>query len=40
MINSGFNPLNEIAKKTGKSIGELKDDMAKGKIEETESEEE
>lgn len=32
MINSGFNPLNEIAKKTGKSIGELKDDMAKGKI--------
>ena len=32
MINAGFNPLNEIAKKTGKSIGELKDDMAKGKI--------
>lgn len=32
MINSGFNPLNEIAKKTGKSIGELKEDMAKGKI--------
>lgn len=32
MINAGFNPLNEIAKKTGKSIGELKDDMSKGKI--------
>lgn len=32
MINAGFNPLNEIAKKTGKSIGELKEDMAKGKI--------
>lgn len=32
MINAGFNPLNEIAKKTGKSIGALKDDMSKGKI--------
>ena len=32
MINAGFNPLNEIAKKTGKSIGELKEDMSKGKI--------
>ena len=32
MINAGFNPLNEIAKKTGKSIGKLKDDMSKGKI--------
>lgn len=32
MTNAGFNPLNEIAKKTGKSIGELKEDMAKGKI--------
>lgn len=32
MINAGFNPLNEIAKKTGKSIGELQEDMAKGKI--------
>lgn len=32
MINAGFNPLNEIAKKTGKSIGQLKDDMSKGKI--------
>ncbi|AUS04484.1 tape measure protein [Pseudotamlana carrageenivorans] len=32
MINAGFNPLNEISKQTGKSIGELKDDMAKGAI--------
>ena len=32
MINAGFNPLNEIAKKTGKSIGELKEEMSKGKI--------
>lgn len=32
MINAGFNPLNEISKLTGKSIGELKDDMAKGEI--------
>lgn len=32
MINAGFNPLNEIAKKTGKSIGALKEDMSKGKI--------
>lgn len=32
MINAGFNPLNEIAKKTGKSISQLKDDMSKGKI--------
>ena len=32
MINAGFNPLNEIAKKTGKSISKLKDDMSKGKI--------
>lgn len=32
MINAGFNPLNEISKKTGKSIGELKEDMAKGAI--------
>ena len=28
MINAGFNPLNEIAKKTGKSISQLKDDMS------------
>lgn len=32
LINAGFNPLNEISKKTGKSIGELKEDMAKGAI--------
>lgn len=28
MINAGFNPLQEISKKTGKSIGELKEAMA------------
>lgn len=32
MINAGFNPLEFIAKKTGKSIAELKDEMAKGAI--------
>lgn len=32
MINAGFNPLNEISKKTGKSIGDLKKEMEKGKI--------
>ena len=32
MINAGFNPLGEISKKTGKSIGQLKDEMAKGAI--------
>ena len=32
MINAGFNPLEEISRKTGKSIGELKEDMAKGTI--------
>lgn len=32
MINAGFNPLNEISKKTGKSIGDLKKDMEKGLI--------
>ena len=32
LINAGFNPLTEMSKKTGKSIGELKDDMAKGAI--------
>ncbi|MFS2189814.1 tape measure protein [Mucilaginibacter sp. Mucisp84] len=31
-INAGFNPLQEISKKTGKSIGELKTQMEKGKI--------
>lgn len=32
MINAGFNPLLQISKKTGKSVGELKDEMGKGKI--------
>lgn len=32
MINAGFNPLEQISKKTGKSIAQLKDEMAKGKI--------
>ena len=32
MINAGFNPLSEISRKTGKSIGELKEEMEKGKI--------
>lgn len=32
MINAGFNPLEEISRKTGKSIGELKEEMAQGAI--------
>jgi len=32
MINAGFNPLGEISKKTGKSIGQLKKEMEDGKI--------
>ena len=32
MINAGFNPLNEISKATGKSVGELKEEMSKGAI--------
>lgn len=32
MINAGFNPLQEISKKTGKSMGDLKAEMEKGKI--------
>lgn len=32
MVNAGFNPLEEIARKTGKSIGQLKDEMSKGAI--------
>lgn len=32
MINAGFNPLNEISKMTGKSIGELRKEMEAGKI--------
>lgn len=32
MINAGFNPLQIMAEKTGKSISVLKDEMSKGKI--------
>lgn len=32
MINAGFNPLSVIAEKTGKSLGELNDEMSKGAI--------
>lgn len=32
MINAGFNPLTVIAAKTGKSMAQLKDDMAAGSI--------
>lgn len=32
MINAGFNPLTVIAEKTGKRIGQLKEEMAAGKI--------
>ena len=32
MINAGFNPLSIISQKTGKSIGQLKDEMGKGAI--------
>lgn len=32
MINAGFNPLSVIAQKTGKTIGELKEQMEAGKI--------
>ena len=32
MINAGFNPLTIISKKTGKSVAQLKDEMAKGQI--------
>lgn len=32
MINAGFSPLEEISRKTGKSIGELKNEMSKGAI--------
>jgi tape measure domain-containing protein len=31
-INAGFNPLNEISKKTGKSMEELRKEMRKGEI--------
>jgi len=32
MINAGFNPLATISEKTGKSIGQLKEEMEKGAI--------
>lgn len=32
MINAGFNPLEAISKRTGKSIGQLKEEMGKGAI--------
>lgn len=32
MINAGFNPLQVISEKTGKSMATLKEEMAKGKI--------
>ena len=32
MVNAGFNPLQIIAEKTGKSIGELNDEVSAGKI--------
>lgn len=32
MVNAGFNPLNEISKMTGKSMGSLKKEMEEGKI--------
>ncbi len=32
MINAGFNPLQVISQKTGKSIGDLKEEMEKGAI--------
>lgn len=32
MINAGFNPLSVISEQTGKSIGDLKDEMSKGAI--------
>lgn len=32
MVNAGFQPLQIISEKTGKSIGQLKDEMSKGKI--------
>lgn len=32
LVNAGFNPLEQMAKRTGKSIGQLKDEMGKGNI--------
>lgn len=32
MINAGFNPMNEISKMTGKSMGDLRKEMEQGRI--------
>lgn len=32
LINAGFNPLQVLSEKTGRSMGDLSDDMSKGKI--------
>lgn len=32
MINAGFNPLVQISEETGKSVGQLKEEMSEGKI--------
>ena len=32
LINAGFNPLEQMSQRTGKSIGQLKDEMSKGNI--------
>lgn len=32
MVNAGFQPLDQLAKDTGKSIGQLKEEMSQGKI--------
>ena len=32
IVNAGFNPLQEISKKTGKSVAELKKEMERGAI--------
>ncbi len=32
MVNAGFNPLQEMSKKTGKSLNDLREEMAKGNI--------
>lgn len=32
MVNAGFNPLNQLAIATGKSVSQLKDEMSEGKI--------
>ena len=32
MVNAGFNPLQVISEKTGRSMGDLRKDMEKGKI--------